>query len=29
MLGDSAMALSFDIASVASAKVRQLHAHWE
>ena len=29
MLGGSAMALSFDIASVASVKVRQLHAHWE
>ena len=29
MLGGSVMALSFDIASVASAKVRQLHAHWE
>jgi hypothetical protein len=29
MLGGSAMALSFDIASVASANVRQLHSHWE
>lgn len=29
MPGGAAMTLSFDIASVASAKVRQLHAHWE